>query len=64
MNNVTTSVFMVGLEKLLRLRGAKNRRDFLIGQLESELRNATCEEAYWLRKRLWRVRIWGARSRP
>lgn len=54
MNNAATSVFMVGLGMLLRLRGAKNRRDFLIDQLESELRRSTCEEAYWLRKRIWR----------
>lgn len=54
MKNATVSVFMIGLEKLLRLRGAKNRRDFLIDQLDGELRDSTCEEAYWLRKRIWR----------
>jgi hypothetical protein len=54
MKNATASVFMNGLQRLLRLRGAKNRRDFLIEQLESEIRTSTCEEAYWLRKRIWR----------
>ena len=41
------------LQGLLSLRGAGSRRDFLLSQLECEVSDAPCEEAYRLRKRIW-----------
>ena len=41
------------LQALLSTRSAGTRRNFLLNQLEHEVSDAPCEEAYRLRKRIW-----------